>query len=47
VGIGQPAVVEDLQKHVEHVAVGLLDLVEEHNAVGLAAHGLGELPPSS
>jgi hypothetical protein len=26
---GQPAVVQDLQEHVEHVAVRLLDLVEE------------------
>src|SRR3954447_16957485 len=42
-GIGQAAVVEQLQEGVEDVGVGLLDLVEEHDAVGLAPHGLGEL----
>ena len=26
--VGEPAIVEHLQQHVEHVAVGLLDLVE-------------------
>ena len=31
------------RKHVEHVGVGLLDLVEEHDGVGLAPHGFGEL----
>ena len=36
-------VVEDLQQHVEHVGVRLLDLVEEHHTVRLAAHCLGEL----
>ena len=41
--VGQPAVVEDLEQHVEDVRVRLLDLVEEHDAVGAAAHGLGEL----
>ena len=28
---------------VEHVGVGLLDLVEQHDRVGPAAHRLGEL----
>ena len=41
--VGEPAVVEDLQQHVEDVVVRLLDLVEEHHRVGLAAHRLGEL----
>src|SRR4051794_808676 len=41
--IGQAAVVEELQERVEDVGVRLLDLVEEHDAVGLAPHGLGEL----
>ena len=41
--VGEPAVVEDLQQHVEHVVVRLLDFVEEDHAVGLAADGLGEL----
>ena len=41
--VGQPPVVEDLEQHVEHVGVRLLDLVEEHHAVGAPAHGFGEL----
>ena len=41
--VGEATVVEHLQQHVEHVGVGLLDLVEQHHAVGPAAHGLGEL----
>ena len=32
-----------MQEDVEHVGVGLLNLVEEHYGVGLAAHSLGEL----
>ena len=42
-GVGQPAVFEDLQQDVEDVGVRLFDLVEQHDAVGLAAHDLGEL----
>ena len=41
--VGQAAIVEHLQEHVEDVRVGLLDLVEEHDRIGPAAHGLGEL----
>ena len=41
--VGEPAVVEHLQQRVEHVGVGLLDLVEQHHRVRLAAHRLGEL----
>ena len=41
--VGDAAVVEHLQKHVEHVGMGLFHLVKEDHAVGLAAHGLGEL----
>ena len=41
--VGEPAVVEDLEQDVEDVVVRLLDLVEEDDAVGPAAHGLGEL----
>ncbi len=37
------AVVEDLEEHVEDLGVRLLDLVQEDEAVGLAAHGVGEL----
>ena len=43
--VGQPAVVEHLEQDVEHVAVGLLDLVEEHDRVGPAADRLGEPAP--
>ena len=42
-GVGQAAVVEQLEQHVEDVVVGLFDLVEEDDAIGLAAHRLGEL----
>ena len=41
--VGEAAVVEQLQQHVEHVGVGLLDLVEQHHRVRPAAHRLGEL----
>jgi len=41
--VGQPTVVEDLQQGIEHVRMGLFDLVEKHHAIGLAPHGLGEL----
>ena len=41
--IGDAAVVENLQQDVEHIRVRLFDLVEQHNAVGFAPHGLGEL----
>ena len=43
-GVGEPAVVEHLQQGVEHVRVGLLDLVEQHHRVRPAAHRLGQLP---
>ena len=33
-GILHPALVEHLVEHLDDVAVGLLDLVEEHHAVG-------------
>ena len=41
--VGDTAVVQHLQQHVEHIRMGLFDLVEQHHAVRLAAHGLGEL----
>jgi hypothetical protein len=43
VPVGEAAVVEHLQQHVEHVGVRLLDLVEQDDAVGPPAHRLGEL----
>jgi hypothetical protein len=41
--VGEATLLEDLQQRVEHVGVGLLDLVEEHHRERLAPHGLGEL----
>ena len=41
--VGQATVVHHLQEHVEDVGVGLLDLVEQHDRVRAAAHGLGQL----
>ena len=42
-GVGDLAVVQDLQQHVEHVRMGLFDLVEEDHGVGLAADLLRQL----
>ena len=42
-GVGQVPVLQDLEEDVEHLGVRLLDLVEEHDRVALAAHGLGQL----
>ena len=41
--VGQAAVVEHLQQHVEHVRVRLLDLVEQDHGIRPAAHRLGEI----
>ena len=41
--VGNAAIVQHLQQDIEHVRVGLFDLIEQHNAVGVAAHGLGQL----
>ncbi len=35
--VGEAAVVEQLEQHVEHVGVGLLDLVEQHDRVRAGA----------
>ena len=43
--VGQAAVVEHLQQHVEHVAMGLFDFVEQHHAVRPAADRFGQLAP--
>src|SRR5690606_35332219 len=42
-GIGQAAVLKDLQEHVECLGVRLLDLVEQDHRVALAADRLGQL----
>ena len=41
--VGQPAVVQDLEQHVEDLRVRLLDLVEQDDRVRAAADRLGEL----
>src|SRR5439155_2292467 len=41
--VREAAVVEDLQEQVEHVRMGLLDLVEEDHLVGPTADDLGQL----
>ena len=43
VAVRQPTVLQYLEHDVEHVRVSLLDLVEEHDAEGPAAHRLGQL----
>ena len=41
--VGEATLLQNLEQDVEDVGVGLLDLVEEDDGVGPAAHGLGEL----
>ena len=41
--VGQPAVVEELKKDVQHLGMRLLDLVEEDHGIGAAADRLGQL----
>ena len=43
-GVGNVAIVQNLEHDVEHVGMGLLNLVEEDHAIGLAPHLLSELP---
>ena len=38
--IGDAAVIENLQQHVEHIRVRLFNLVEKNHAIRLAAHKL-------
>jgi hypothetical protein len=45
--VGQAAVVEDLQQHVEDVRVRLLDFVEQDHACGLRRMASVSAPPSS
>src|SRR5690625_6573020 len=40
--VGEPAVVEHLQKGVVHVRVRLLDLVKQHDTERLTADGFGQ-----
>ena len=41
--VGQPAVVEQLEQHVQDFRMRLLDLVEQHHRVGPAANRFGQL----
>jgi hypothetical protein len=41
-GVAEHAAIEDLIEDLHHVGVGLFDLVEEHDGVGLATDRLGE-----
>ena len=43
VAVGDASVVQHLQQHVEHVGMGLLDLVQQHHGIGPPPHGLREL----
>src|SRR5579859_766958 len=42
-GVGEPAIFQNLQHHIEDVGVGFFDFVEQHHAVRLAADFVGEL----
>ncbi len=41
--VGHASVVEHLEQRLEYAGMRLLDFVEQHHAVGLVSHGLGEL----
>ena len=41
--IGQAAIIEYLQQHVEDLRIGLFDLIEQHHGVRATAHGFGQL----
>jgi hypothetical protein len=45
--VRQGRVVHHLQQDVEDVGVRLLDLVEQHHAVGVLAHRIDQEPPCS
>ena len=42
-GIRDTSIIQDLQKYVKHVRMGLLHFVKQHHAVWFAAHGLCQL----
>ena len=41
--VSQTPIIQDLQQDVEDVRVSFLDLIEEHDLIGLATHGLRQL----
>ena len=42
VGIGQAAIIHDLQQDVIHVRMRFFDFVEQQHAVGVFVHGVGQ-----
>ena len=42
-GIGEGTLLHDLQQQTQHLRVGFLDLIQQHQAVGAAANRLGQL----
>jgi hypothetical protein len=42
--VSEAPIVQQLQQHIEHLGVRLLDLIEQHDAIGSASDGFGELP---
>lgn len=40
--VGEPAVIHDLQQHVVEIRVRLLDFVEQHHAMRMLVHAIGE-----
>ena len=42
-GIGNPAIVQHLQKDIEHIRVCFLNLIEQNHRVGIPAYLLGQL----
>ena len=41
--VGQPSVVQDLEQDVEHIRMGLLDLIEQHDRIRTPPDDLGQL----
>ena len=41
-GVVHLALVEHLEEHLQHIGVGLLHFIQQHHAVRVAAHGLGQ-----
>ena len=42
--VGQPTVVQNLQQHVEHIRMGLFDLVKQDHLIGPPTYRLGQHP---
>src|SRR5579863_9933324 len=44
VAVGQPSVVEQLQQHVEYIAMSLFDFVEQNHGIRAPTHRFRKLP---